>query len=62
MAYKNFLKRPSDEHHLELKAARRELLREKRKAKCEWQYHFAEKVKYPTLKSIQEKHGIWYSS
>ena len=42
-AFKNYVKRPINENLLILKEARHNLLREKRKAKREWQRLFAEK-------------------
>jgi hypothetical protein len=44
-AFKNHLKHPSTENHQALKEARHTLLREKRKAKRQWQYEYASKCK-----------------
>jgi alpha-galactosidase/6-phospho-beta-glucosidase family protein len=40
-AYKNFMKRPSEENHIKLREVRHNLLREKRKAQRSWQHTFA---------------------
>ena len=45
IAFKNKLKRPSEENTMKLREARHQLLREKRKAKRNWQFQYAEKCK-----------------
>jgi hypothetical protein len=44
-AFKTFVKQPSEENHKKLKGARHHLLKEKRKAKRQWQFAYAEKCK-----------------
>jgi hypothetical protein len=44
-AYKSFLKHPSEVNHQMLKDARKLLLREKRRAKRQWQFTFAERCR-----------------
>jgi hypothetical protein len=45
LAFKTFVKQPSEENYQELKEARHQLLREKRKAKRHWQFAAAQKCK-----------------
>jgi hypothetical protein len=45
LAYKSFLKHQSDEIHQRLIATRKALLREKRRAKRQWQFAYAKKYK-----------------
>jgi hypothetical protein len=50
-AFKKCMKNPSAENHQNLKIARHELLREKRRAKRKWQYFFAERCQTSHLKT-----------
>ncbi len=49
-AFKSFMKNPSTENQQILKTTRRELLKEKRRAKRKWQYEYAEKCQTAHLK------------
>ncbi len=46
-AFKTYVKQPSEENHQKLKEARHQLLKEKRKAKRQWQFAYAKKCKKP---------------
>jgi len=48
-AFKNYLKHPTEDNHISLKQARHTLLREKRKAKRQWQLEYANKCKKKDL-------------
>jgi hypothetical protein len=45
LAFKNFVKQPFEENGQNLKEARHQLLREKRRAKRHWQFVYAKKCK-----------------
>jgi hypothetical protein len=56
-AFKKCMKNPSVEDHQDLKIARHELFREKRRAKRKWQYFFTEKCQMSHLKTNPKK--VW---
>jgi hypothetical protein len=62
IAYKNFMKHPNDGNQQKLKVSRQNLLRNKRKAKRQCQFEFAQNCQKQSFKVNPKEAWKWSSS